>query len=62
MMGYGDLKVDPYIEYIKAVGIAEDKPYDEMVKELLTASGQTLGGACCWISACRHRYASLQPV
>jgi hypothetical protein len=39
MMGNGDLKADPYIEYIKA-SIREDKPYDEMVKELLSATGQ----------------------
>jgi hypothetical protein len=39
MMGNGDLKADPYIEYIKA-SIREDKPYDEMVKELLSAAGQ----------------------
>ncbi|MEM6915061.1 MAG: DUF1549 domain-containing protein, partial [Verrucomicrobiota bacterium] len=39
MMGNGDLKADPYIEYIKA-SIREDKPYDVMVTELLTATGQ----------------------
>lgn len=39
MMGNGDLKADPYIEYIKE-SIREDKPYDEMVRELLTATGQ----------------------
>jgi hypothetical protein len=39
MMGNGDLKADPYIEYIKQ-SITEDKPYDEMVQELLTATGQ----------------------
>ncbi|NRB75905.1 MAG: DUF1549 domain-containing protein [Verrucomicrobiales bacterium] len=38
MMGNGDLKVDPYIEYIKA-SIREDKPFNEMARELLTASG-----------------------
>ncbi|MEM9282281.1 MAG: DUF1549 domain-containing protein [Verrucomicrobiota bacterium] len=38
MMGNGDLKVDPYIEYIKQ-SIREDKPYDELVRELLTATG-----------------------
>jgi hypothetical protein len=36
MMGNGDLKADPYIEYIKA-SIREDKPYDALVRELLTA-------------------------
>lgn len=39
MMGNGDLRADPYIEYIKH-SIREDKPYDEMVTELLTATGQ----------------------
>ncbi|MEM1440998.1 MAG: DUF1549 domain-containing protein [Verrucomicrobiota bacterium] len=39
MMGNGDLKADPYIEYIKQ-SIRENKPYDEMVTELLTATGQ----------------------
>lgn len=39
MMGNGDLKADPYIEYIKQ-SIRDDKPYDEMVKELLAANGQ----------------------
>ena len=39
MMGNGDLKADPYIEFIKA-SIREDKPYNEMVKELLSATGQ----------------------
>ncbi|MEM9017681.1 MAG: DUF1549 domain-containing protein [Verrucomicrobiota bacterium] len=39
MMGNGDLRADPYIEFIKQ-SLAEDKPYDEFVKELLTASGQ----------------------
>lgn len=38
MMGNGDLKVDPYIEYIKA-SVREDKPFNEMARELLTASG-----------------------
>ena len=39
MMGNGDLKADPYIEYIKA-SIREDKPYDALVRELLTAKGK----------------------
>lgn len=39
MMGNGDLRADPYIEYIKE-SIRGDKPYDEMVTELLTATGQ----------------------
>lgn len=39
MMGNGNLKVDPYIEYIKD-SIQKDKPYDEMVRELLSATGQ----------------------
>ncbi|MEM7603417.1 MAG: DUF1549 domain-containing protein, partial [Verrucomicrobiota bacterium] len=39
MMMNGDLRADPYIEYIKA-SIREDKPYDVMVTELLTANGQ----------------------
>ncbi|MDF1851343.1 MAG: DUF1549 domain-containing protein [Verrucomicrobiales bacterium] len=39
MMGNGDLKADPYIEYIKE-SIQKDKPYDEMVRELLNANGQ----------------------
>ncbi len=38
MMGNGDLKVDPYIEYVKQ-SIRDDKPYNEMARELLTASG-----------------------
>jgi Protein of unknown function (DUF1549)/Protein of unknown function (DUF1553) len=39
MMGNGDLKADPYIEYVKN-SIREDKPFDEMVREMLTASGK----------------------
>ncbi|MBU6178453.1 MAG: DUF1549 domain-containing protein, partial [Verrucomicrobia bacterium] len=39
MMGNGDLKVDPYMEWIKQ-SIREDKPYDDMVRELLTAKGK----------------------
>ncbi len=39
MMGNGDLKADPYIEYVKN-SMKEDKPYDVMVKELLTATGK----------------------
>ena len=39
MMGNGDIKADPYIEYIKN-SIKEDKPYDTMVKEMLTAQGK----------------------
>jgi len=39
MMGNGDLKVDPYMEYIKQ-SIREDKPFDVLVKELLTAKGK----------------------
>lgn len=38
MMGNGDLKVDPYIEYVKQ-GVRDDKPFDEMARELLTANG-----------------------
>jgi len=38
MMGNGSLKADPYIEYIKD-SLREDKPFDEMVTELLTATG-----------------------
>ncbi len=38
MMGNGDLKADPYIEYVKQ-SIREDKPFDEMARELLTATG-----------------------
>jgi hypothetical protein len=39
MMGNGNLKADPYIEYIKN-SVQKDKPYDDMVRELLTATGQ----------------------
>lgn len=39
MMGNGDLRADPYIEYIKQ-SIRDDKPYDDMVREMLTATGQ----------------------
>ena len=39
MMGNGDLKVDPYIEYIKD-SIRDDKPFNTMVKEMLTATGK----------------------
>ncbi len=39
MMGNGDLKVDPYMEFIKQ-SIREDKPLDDLVKELLTAKGK----------------------
>lgn len=39
MMGNGDLRADPYIEYLKA-SIRADKPFDELVVELLSASGQ----------------------
>ncbi len=39
MMGNGDLKADPYIEYLKE-SIKTDKHYDVMVKEMLTASGK----------------------
>lgn len=39
MMGNGDLKADPYIEWVKQ-SIREDKPYDEMVRDMLTANGQ----------------------
>jgi hypothetical protein len=39
MMGNGDLKVDPYMEYIKQ-SIRENKPYDQLVRELLTAKGK----------------------
>ncbi len=38
MMSNNDLKVDPYIEWIKQ-SMKEDKPYDEMVREMLTAEG-----------------------
>lgn len=39
MMGNGDIKADPYMEYIKQ-SIREDKPYDQLVRELLTAKGK----------------------
>lgn len=39
MMGNGDLKVDPYMEWVKQ-SIREDKPFDDMVRELLTAKGK----------------------
>lgn len=39
MMGNNSIKADPYIEYIKDC-IRTDKPYDTMVKELLTSSGK----------------------
>jgi len=39
MMGNGNLFADPYIEYIKQ-SIREDKPLDQLVRELMTASGR----------------------
>ena len=39
MMGNGDLKADPYIEWVKQ-SIREDKPFDEMVRDMLSATGQ----------------------
>ncbi|MEX2581085.1 MAG: DUF1549 domain-containing protein [Verrucomicrobiales bacterium] len=39
MMANGYVRVDPYMEYIKQ-SIREDKPYDDLVRELLTATGQ----------------------
>ncbi|MCB1230713.1 MAG: DUF1549 domain-containing protein [Verrucomicrobiae bacterium] len=39
MMGNGTLKADPYIEWVKKC-IREKKPFDDMVKEMLTADGQ----------------------
>ena len=39
MMGNGDIKADPYIEYIKQ-SIREDKHFDQLVRELLTAKGK----------------------
>ena len=39
MMGNGDLRVDPFVEYIKQ-SIRENKPYDDLVREMLTATGQ----------------------
>lgn len=38
MMGNGNLKADPYIEWIKK-SIKDDVPFDDMVRELLTAQG-----------------------
>ncbi|MDF1752882.1 MAG: DUF1549 domain-containing protein [Verrucomicrobiales bacterium] len=38
MMGNGDLKVDPYIEWIKQ-SVKDDKPFDQMVRDMLTAEG-----------------------
>ena len=39
MMGNGDIKVDPYMEYIKQ-SIREDKHFDQLVRELLNAKGK----------------------
>lgn len=39
MMGNGNLKVDPYMEFIKE-SIRADKPLDDLVRELLTAKGK----------------------
>ncbi len=39
MMGNGDLKADPYIEWIKQ-SIKNDKPYNEFVKEMIAATGK----------------------
>ncbi len=39
MMGNGTLKADPYIEWVKS-SIREDKPFDDMVKEMMVAQGQ----------------------
>ncbi len=39
MMGNASLKVDPYMEWLKQC-IREDKPFDEMVREMLTAQGK----------------------
>ncbi|MBL9155426.1 MAG: DUF1549 domain-containing protein [Verrucomicrobiales bacterium] len=39
MMGNNTLKADPYIEWVKN-SIREDKPFNVMVKEMLTADGQ----------------------
>ena len=39
MMGNGYVKADPFIEYIKN-SVKEDKHYDVMVKEMLTATGK----------------------
>lgn len=39
MMGNGDLKVDPYIEWIKS-SVKEDKPFNVFVAEMLNAKGK----------------------
>ncbi|MDA7921738.1 DUF1549 domain-containing protein [Verrucomicrobiales bacterium] len=39
MMGNGDIKADPYIEYLKA-SIRDDKPFNDLVREMLTATGK----------------------
>ena len=39
MMGNGNLKADPYIEWVKA-SVRDDMPFNEMVKEMLVAEGQ----------------------
>jgi hypothetical protein len=39
MMGNNNLKADPYIEWIKQ-SVKDDKPYDQMVREMLTATGK----------------------
>jgi len=39
MMGNGDVKVDPYMEWVKQ-SIREDKPFDDLVRELLSAKGK----------------------
>lgn len=39
MMGNGTLKADPYIEWVKS-SVREDKPFDDMVKEMMVADGQ----------------------
>ncbi len=39
MGGNSDLKADPYIEWIKAA-MKNDMPYDKMVREMLSATGQ----------------------
>ncbi|MBL9154253.1 MAG: DUF1549 domain-containing protein [Verrucomicrobiales bacterium] len=38
MMGGGDLRADPYIEWVKQA-VRENKPFNAMVKEMLTAQG-----------------------
>ncbi|MDF1815766.1 MAG: DUF1549 domain-containing protein [Verrucomicrobiales bacterium] len=38
MMANGDLKVDPYIEWIKQC-MKDDKPFDQMVRDMMTAEG-----------------------